>query len=582
MLATATVAIVRNTAVRLTIVAAFAVIGLSAGIASGGPAAAQTPVVTGTIVASPASTGPGTTVQVTAVFTPSVTLPDYRVSINLTGTSGQGTIAATPVSATSGLSSCVIDSVQRSMNCNWLTNTAVAQTLVVTVNVGSGATPSTTSWELTANAASQTQNLVELARTNIEILAEYAGTAIAVCDGGDQPVTVARNTGAKDLTYVQTGSGPSGITGFPLPAGESITVPWPNGTDGTPIPVLDWEMRPPGFTTVVESGTLQLPDCTPPDVNRIFGDTRFSTAVAVAQEYIPLGCEYVIANGLDFPDGLASAVYDLPILLTTTDDLPADTAAELESLATSGCTGNLVLKIVGGTAAVSSAQQDLLAATYGATVTRVFGTDRYTTSIAIANEVFAGITPFGEAIITTGLNFPDALAGGVLSAYRGAPILLNDGDSVRADVGDFLDDAGITKVYILGGTDAVPASVETELSTAHGVTTERLDGANRWGTAVAIADEISDLGSATGPSNNEIVLVNGLGFADALAAAPYAFDLDVSPILLTAADSVPAETAAYHQTYCDEIDFITIIGGLAAVSAGVADAAVTAATCPTP
>jgi putative cell wall-binding protein len=462
------------------------------------------------------------------------------------------------------------------MDCQWLGELDVAQTLVVTVNVGSGATPSTTSWELTANAASQTENLVELDRISIEILAEYAGTAIALCDGADQPVTEARNTGAKDLTFVRAG------TGFPLPAGESITVNWPNGTDGAPIPVLDWRMLIPGFTTVVESGTLQLPDCAPPDDNRIFGDTRFSTAVAVAQEYIPLGCEYVIANGLDFPDGLASAVYDLPILLTTTDDLPADTAAELESLATSGCTGNLVLKIVGGTAAVSSAQQDLLAATYGATVTRVFGTDRYATSIAIANEVFAGITPFGEAIITTGLNFPDALAGGVLSAYRGAPILLNDGDSVRADVGDFLDDAGITKVYILGGTDAVPASVETELSTAHGVTTERLDGANRWGTAVAIADEISDLGSATGPSNNEIVLVNGLGFADALAAAPYAFDLDVSPILLTAADSVPAETAAYHQTYCDEIDFITIIGGLAAVSAGVADAAVTAATCPTP
>lgn len=319
----------------------------------------------------------------------------------------------------------------------------------------------------------------------------------------------------------------------------------------------------------------------PPDDERISGDTRFSTAVEVAEEYIPLPCEYVVANGRDFPDGLSSSVYDLPILLTETEDLPADTAAELQSLATSGCTGDLELKIIGGTAAVSSAQQDLLATTYGATVTRVSGADRYGTSIAIANDVFAGITPFDEAIITTGQDFPDALAGGVLSAYRGAPILLNDGESVRADVGDFLDDAGINKVYILGGTAAVPASVEAELSTTHGVTTERLDGPNRWGTAVAIADEISELGSATGPSNNEVVLVNGLGFADALTAAPYAFDLDVSPILLTAPDSVPAETATYHQTNCDEIDFITIIGGTAAVSAGVADAAVAAATCPT-
>ena len=264
MLSTATVALMRNTAVRLTIAAAFAVIGLSAGIASGAPVSAQTPGVTGTIAASPASTGPGSTVQVTAVFTPNGTLPNYRVSINLTGTNGQGTIAATPVSATSGLSSCVIDSVQRSMDCDWLTETAVAQTLVVTVNVGSGATPSTASWELTANAGSQNGNLVELDRTSIEILAEYAGTAIALCDGGDQPVTEARNTGAEDLTFVRAG------TGFPLPAGESITVNWPNGTDGAPIPVLDWYMIRPGFfDDPVESGTLDLPDCTPPTTTTV-------------------------------------------------------------------------------------------------------------------------------------------------------------------------------------------------------------------------------------------------------------------------------------------------------------------------
>mgnify|MGYP002861815320 CR=1 FL=1 len=282
ILATATVAFMRNTAVRFTLVAAFAVIGLSAGIASGAPVSAQTPVVTGTIAASPASTGPGSTVQVTAVFTPSVTLPNYRVSINLTGTDGQGTIAA--VSPTPGLTSRVIDAAtQRSVNCNWLSNTAVAQTLVVTVNVGSLATPSTTSWELTANAAPDNANLVVLARTYIEILAEYAGTATAVCDGGDQPVTVARNTGAEDLTYVQTGSGPSGITGFPLPAGESITVNWPIGTDGALFPVLDWRMIIPGSDLddpVVGPGTLDLPDCTPPTTTTVA--TTPTTTVATA------------------------------------------------------------------------------------------------------------------------------------------------------------------------------------------------------------------------------------------------------------------------------------------------------------
>ncbi|TFH21223.1 MAG: LPXTG cell wall anchor domain-containing protein [Acidimicrobiales bacterium] len=74
----------------------------------------------------------------------------------------------------------------------------------------------------------------------------------------------ARNTGAKDLTFVREG------TGFPLPAGESITVNWPNGTVGEPIPVLDWYMiRPRFFDDPVESGTLDLPDCTPPTTTTV-------------------------------------------------------------------------------------------------------------------------------------------------------------------------------------------------------------------------------------------------------------------------------------------------------------------------
>jgi LPXTG-motif cell wall-anchored protein len=59
-------------------------------------------------------------------------------------------------------------------------------------------------------------------------------------------------------------------TGFPLPAGESITVNWPNGTVGEPIPVLDWYMiRPRFFDDPVDSGTLDLPDCTPPTTTTV-------------------------------------------------------------------------------------------------------------------------------------------------------------------------------------------------------------------------------------------------------------------------------------------------------------------------
>jgi hypothetical protein len=54
------------------------------------------------------------------------------------------------------------------------------------------------------------------------------------------------------------------------------------------------------------------------------------------------------------------------------------------------------------------------------------------------------------------------------------------------------------------------------------------------------------------------------------------------PILLTAADSIPAPTATYHKTWCEPIDRIQAIGGTAVISNAVVTGAVGAATCSAP
>ena len=96
--------------------------------------------------------------------------------------------------------------------------------------------------------------------------------------------------------------------------------------------------------------------------------------------------------------------------------------------------------------------------------------------------------PCSTVILSTGANFPDALAAGPLAIAAGAPILLNDGDSVRPDVLKFLNDNAVARVIIVGGTAAVPQSVEDELELGLGREVVRLGGANRNGTAVEIAD----------------------------------------------------------------------------------------------
>ena len=84
----------------------------------------------------------------------------------------------------------------------------------------------------------------------------YSGTAAALCQGDDDPIIEATNTGTGDLTFAVGG------TGFPLPAGQDITVQWPSDASG-PLPQADWQMLIPGTDTVIDSGTLALPDCTP-------------------------------------------------------------------------------------------------------------------------------------------------------------------------------------------------------------------------------------------------------------------------------------------------------------------------------
>src|ERR1700690_3080498 len=57
------------------------------------------------------------------------------------------------------------------------------------------------------------------------------------------------------------------------------------------------------------------------------------------------------------------------------------------------------------------------------TVTRFAGTNRYNTAQLIAQGAFGSADP---AIVTTGLNFPDALAAAYLAGVQNAPILLTD------------------------------------------------------------------------------------------------------------------------------------------------------------
>ncbi|NUR25108.1 MAG: hypothetical protein HOV83_04545, partial [Catenulispora sp.] len=160
-------------------------------------------------------------------------------------------------------------------------------------------------------------------------------------------------------------------------------------------------------------------------------------------------------------------------------------------------------------------------------VHRIAGTDRYATSIAASQARWSAAAGLDGApandqaqavVLARGDAFPDALAGVPLAGYKHGPLLLTDPASLSRSTLDeirrVLPADGKHTVYILGGQNAVSASIETRLREL-GYLTVRYGGADRYGTALQIAH--LGLGDP-----EHLIVATGDDFADALAAGPYA------------------------------------------------------------
>jgi len=290
-------------------------------------------------------------------------------------------------------------------------------------------------------------------------------------------------------------------------------------------------------------------DVTAATTERLSGANRYATAADIATDArwgTAADQEITVVNGENFPDGLAAAALNKRVLLVKADSIPAETSAAITAIEAAGTGKDGVGKItvVGGTGVVSSAVLEQLDVLNGAgdAAVRIAGADRYATALAVAKTVIATPTTH-NVVLATGENFPDALAAGPFAIENSASIVLNSGSALRADVKAYLSTLTTGKVWIIGGTAAVPASVEAEIQ-AMGKNVQRISGADREATAAAVA-------TAMPLHDHSVVLVNRNGFADALAAAPFAaLDSVEGAILLTNTDSIPAATSGYHGAKC--------------------------------
>ncbi len=188
---------------------------------------------------------------------------------------------------------------------------------------------------------------------------------------------------------------------------------------------------------------------------------------------------------------------------------------------------------------------------------RLAGADRYQTAIKISQ---GGWESANTVVLARGDDFPDALAGAVLanSAKAKGPLLLTDSNTLQPEVLTEIQRLNAQKVYILGGTGAVSDTVKKALED-NGRTVQRLEGADRYETAAAIAREAVS-------NSPQVFLAYGESFADALSISSYAAAQGM-PLLLTDNKKVPQVTLdALHSL---GVKAITLIGGTGVIGSEV-------------
>lgn len=328
----------------------------------------------------------------------------------------------------------------------------------------------------------------------------------------------------------------------------------------------------------------------PPDAVSlaVSGADRYLTAieacdVAFGAGVMPKGPDgrrtIVLASGENWPDALSAAglagAHESPLLLTRKSTLPSAVAARIASL------GADKVFIVGGTAAVTDgvkAAVDAIVPGSSTAVERISGATRYETASAVARYTLAtqGRPAWdGTAFVATGGNFPDALAAGPLAASKGMPMYLSNPTGISAATLDAMVAARVKRVYVLGGTAAVSDATVAALR-ARGITfADRWAGANRYATAAAVAESSLLLGlDAIRPA-----LAVGTNYPDALAGGVMQGRAG-SAVVLTNGTSLSIEASDFLTAKAAEVREMRFLGGTAALSNSVRNAAMLCVSTP--
>ena len=206
----------------------------------------------------------------------------------------------------------------------------------------------------------------------------------------------------------------------------------------------------------------------------IEGKTCFETAAKVAKalqtKTKKAPTTIFFATDSAFADALSAspvaAIKNAPIMyLKNTGSIDKATADYLKSVKDKVKNAY----IIGGDGVISDVMMKNVATALGLTVNktvvRVAGKNRYETCTAVNNKFKSVLT--GDGIcVAKGLDFPDALAGGVYAAATRQALFLADGKKLQDCQNTYLKGKNASKITVFGGTGAVDDELVKLITTA--------------------------------------------------------------------------------------------------------------------
>lgn len=169
-------------------------------------------------------------------------------------------------------------------------------------------------------------------------------------------------------------------------------------------------------------------------------------------------------------------------------------------------------------------------------------------------------------VIARSDDFQDAMSATALAGAIDCPILLTERTTTSQEIVAETYRLGAKNAYVIGGTVALPAEVESDLKQIN-VESTRIAGENAWDTSVKCAKAVASFGNKAG---RDVIIATSVNFQDALSISGFAFKYGV-PIFLTDAEGkLPSEA---NDTIMELGGTVYVAGGTVVVPRTTAEVA---------